>query len=194
VPPSPRAEGVAIESTLEAGTEPPAAGSLVEVPVGAVEVPPAFEEKEAGLLQLEVSSIFSCSPSISRRSRSSSPISSLSRCRRLSPTLRPSRRSSCGRRWRLGGAVRGRHRRRQAWRRRASRHAPHPRPRGRSKSGRPQWLRRHWSPTTLIKGAGGLARRAGPPEAARRSRPLLVVIPPPGGADRGGHPGQPPSP
>jgi hypothetical protein len=53
---------------------------------------------------------------------------------------------------------------------------------------------RRWSPATLIKSAGGLARRAGPPEAARRSRPLLVVIPPPGGADRGGHPGQPPSP
>jgi hypothetical protein len=59
--PSPRAEGVAVGSTPEAGTEPPTARSLVEVPagtaeapVGAVEGPPTLKEEEVGLLQFEV--------------------------------------------------------------------------------------------------------------------------------------------
>jgi predicted GNAT family acetyltransferase len=38
-PPSPRAEGVAVESTLEVGAKLPVAGSLVEVPAGTAEVP-----------------------------------------------------------------------------------------------------------------------------------------------------------
>jgi hypothetical protein len=49
-------------------------------------------------------------------------------------------------------------------------------------------------PRDLIKGDGGLARRAGLPGAVRRSRPLLVVILSPGGAGRGGHLGKPTSP
>jgi hypothetical protein len=36
-PPSPRAEGAAVELTLEAGTELPIVGSSVEVPAGTVE-------------------------------------------------------------------------------------------------------------------------------------------------------------
>jgi hypothetical protein len=39
VPPSPRAEGMPVELAPEAGTEPPATGLSVEVPVGTVEVP-----------------------------------------------------------------------------------------------------------------------------------------------------------
>jgi hypothetical protein len=56
-PPSPRAEGAAVELIPEAGAEPLAAGLSVEVPAGtveasagAVEVPPALEEEEVGLL------------------------------------------------------------------------------------------------------------------------------------------------
>jgi hypothetical protein len=58
-PPSPQAEGTAVESTPEAGMEPPAAGLSVEVPVGtaealagAVEAPPALEEEETGFSSL----------------------------------------------------------------------------------------------------------------------------------------------
>jgi hypothetical protein len=54
-PPSPQAEGAAVELTPKAGTEPPAAGSLVEVPAGtaeapagAVEVPPSPRERGSG--------------------------------------------------------------------------------------------------------------------------------------------------
>jgi hypothetical protein len=55
VPPSPRAEGAAVELTPEAGTELPATGSSVEVPAGtveapagAVEVPPNPQERRSG--------------------------------------------------------------------------------------------------------------------------------------------------
>jgi hypothetical protein len=58
-PPSPQAEGTAVESTPEAGMEPPAAGLSVEVLVGtaqalagAVEAPPALEEEETGFSSL----------------------------------------------------------------------------------------------------------------------------------------------
>jgi hypothetical protein len=58
-----------MESTVEVGAEPPVTGSSVEVsagtaeaPVGAVDVPPAHEEDEAGVLQLEVNSASSCMP------------------------------------------------------------------------------------------------------------------------------------
>jgi hypothetical protein len=78
--PIPTGRGAAVELPLEAGTESPVTGSSVEVPegtvkvtVGVVEAPPALKEEEAGLLQLEVSSIPSRTPSISRHSRSSLP-------------------------------------------------------------------------------------------------------------------------
>jgi hypothetical protein len=57
VPPSPRAEGEAVELVPEAGAEPPATGLSVEMPAGTteapsgtVEVPPALKEEEAGIL------------------------------------------------------------------------------------------------------------------------------------------------
>jgi hypothetical protein len=100
-PPSPRADVAAMESTVEVGAEPPVTGSSVEVsagtaeaPVGAVDVPPAHEEDEAGVLQLEVNSASSCMPLMLRHIRSSPPFISLSGRRRTSPTLRLSRRSS----------------------------------------------------------------------------------------------------
>jgi hypothetical protein len=62
-----------VESIPEVGVEPPAAVLSVEVPAGttealagAVEVPPALEEEEAGLLQFVVSSTLSCTLSTSR--------------------------------------------------------------------------------------------------------------------------------
>jgi hypothetical protein len=59
------------------GTGPPAVGLSVVVPAGTptgvVEVPPALEEEEAGLLQFEVSSTLSCMPSVSRGSCSPLP-------------------------------------------------------------------------------------------------------------------------
>jgi hypothetical protein len=98
-PPSPRAEGAAVELTPKAGTEPPAAGSLVEVPAGtaeapagALEVPPALEKEEAGLLQFEVGSISSRTPLILGTNRSSLPFIPLLGHRRPSPTLRLRRR------------------------------------------------------------------------------------------------------
>jgi hypothetical protein len=85
-------------SILEAGAEPPVAGSSVEVPagtveapVGAVEAPPPFKEKKVGLLQLEVSRISSHTPPILRHGRSPPPFVLLSGRRRPSPTLRLSR-------------------------------------------------------------------------------------------------------
>jgi hypothetical protein len=56
--------------------------------------PPAIEEEESGVLQLEVNSASSCTPSISRHNRSSPPFIALSGRRQPSPTLRPSWRSS----------------------------------------------------------------------------------------------------
>jgi hypothetical protein len=66
-PPSPRVEEVAVELVPMAGAEALATGSLVEAPACATEVPPqAFEEEEAGFLQLEVSSISPRAPLVSR--------------------------------------------------------------------------------------------------------------------------------
>jgi hypothetical protein len=72
-PPSPQAEGAAVELAPEAGVEPPAVEPSEEVPAGAaeapvrtMEVPPALDEEEAGILQFEVSSVSPRAPSISR--------------------------------------------------------------------------------------------------------------------------------
>jgi hypothetical protein len=95
-PPSPRAEGAAMELVPEAGSEPPAAGLSVEVPVGATEapvgaaeVPPALKEEEAGILQFEVSSVSPRAPSILRGNRSPfPPLSSSEGCKPSLPLLR----------------------------------------------------------------------------------------------------------
>jgi hypothetical protein len=44
VPPSPRAEGPAVDLVLEAGAEPPTARLLVEVPAGTTEAPTGAAE------------------------------------------------------------------------------------------------------------------------------------------------------
>jgi hypothetical protein len=56
-PPSPWAEGAAMELVPEAGAEPPTAklslkvpAGTAEAPAGAAEVPPTLKEEEAGLL------------------------------------------------------------------------------------------------------------------------------------------------
>jgi hypothetical protein len=70
-----------MELVPEAGSEPPAAGLSVEVPVGATEapvgaaeLPPALKEEEVGILQFEVSNVSPRAPSILRGNRSPFPL------------------------------------------------------------------------------------------------------------------------